>query len=120
MKLIYIAGPFRSTNADGTSNAWGVQQNVMAAMARALEVWKRGAAAICPHSNNMFFQDADGVTDQTWLDGDIELLIRSDAVFTTENWRKSVGATTEVKIAREREIPVLETLDDLEEFLRVR
>ena len=117
MTIVYIAGPFRATNANGTSNAWGVQQNVMRAMALALEVWKRGAVALCPHSNTMFFQDADGVTDTVWLDGDIELLKRSDAVLCTDNWRTSKGASAEVAWAMEIGKPVLFTLAELDQFL---
>lgn len=117
MKIVYIAGPFRSSNPDGKSNAWGVQQNVMRAMARALEVWRRGHAAVCPHSNTMFFQDADGCVDAVWLDGDIEILRRCDAVLTVEGWRQSKGATKEVELAKRWGKPVLETVDELERYL---
>lgn len=117
MRLIYIAGPYRSTNPDGKSNAWGVQQNVMRAMAQALEVWRRGHAAICPHSNTMFFQDADGCVDAVWLDGDLEILRRCDAVLTVDGWQRSKGATAEVELARKWGKPVLETVDELERYL---
>lgn len=118
MRVIYIAGPFRSTNPDGRSNAWGVQQNVMRAMARALEVWRRGHAAICPHANTMFFQDADGCVDDVWLTGDVELLRRCDAVLTVEGWEKSSGATAEVGLASKWGKPVLDSLADLDAYIK--
>lgn len=116
MKVIYIAGPFRSMNQNGKSNSWGVQQNIMTALTRALEVWKRGHVALCPHSNTFPFQDADGVADGVWLDGDIELLRRCDAVLVTDNWQQSTGARAEVRYAEHRGIPVLYDLNDLTAF----
>ena len=118
MKVVYIAGPFRSTNPDGRSNSWGVQQNVMQAMAVALEVWKMGHAALCPHANTMFFQDADGTVDSVWLRGDLEMLKRCDALMLAPNWEKSSGARAEVEFAQGNKIPVFTDLDDLYTWLR--
>lgn len=117
VKVVYVAGPFRSMNANGKLNAWGVQQNVMRAMAMGLEVFKRGHAALIPHSNTMFFSDADGCADSVWLDADIELLNRCDAVLVTPDWERSSGARAEVAHARERGIPVLLSLEELDRWL---
>jgi hypothetical protein len=117
VKLIYVAGPFRSRNVNGKSNAWGVQTNVMNAMKLALEVWKLGHAALCPHANTMFFQDADGCADEVWLDGDIEMLRRCDAMIVTSDWQRSSGARKEVSVADSLHIPVFETLDSLKGWL---
>lgn len=118
MKVIYVAGPFRSVNqTTGKSNAWGVQQNVMKAMALALEVWKRGCAAICPHSNTMFFQDADGIADHVWLDGDIELLRRADGMLLTDDWARSSGARAEKAFADQHGIRVFKELRELDDWL---
>lgn len=106
MKLVYVAGPFRSTNANGKSNAWGVQSNVMRAMAVALEVWKSGHTALCPHANTMFFQDADGVDDEIWLKGDLLMLEKCDAMVLTTDWERSSGARAEAAFARSKGIPV--------------
>lgn len=114
MLVVYIAGPFRASNPDtGKSDAWGVHCNVIRAMQAALEVWKHGAVALCPHSNTMFFQDAHGVQDKVWLDGDIELLRRCDAVFMVPGWQISSGATAEKKFAEDLGLSVFESLEDL-------
>lgn len=113
MKVVFISGPFRSTNTNGKSNAWGVQQNVMTAMSLGLEVWKLGHVAICPHANSMFFQDADGVQDKIWLDGYIEVLKRCDAVLCTDNWKNSSGAKAEVDKAHEFNKPVFYSIEQL-------
>lgn len=118
MKVVYIAGPFRAVcvGTSGLMNMWGVQKNVMEAMAMALEVWKRGHVGLCPHANAMFFQNADGCADSVWLEGDIELLRRSDAVLVTPRWQTSSGARAEVQYAEDHGIPVLYSLQDLNAF----
>lgn len=110
MKLVYVAGPFRSMNANGKSNAWGVQKNVMSAMAVALEIWKAGDVALCPHANTMFFQDADGVPDSAWLEGDLLMLSKCDAIVMAPGWERSSGARAELDYAFNRGLEVYETL----------
>jgi hypothetical protein len=109
MKVIYIAGPFRAPDQ------WGQQQNVMAAMALALEVWKLGHAAICPHSNTMFFQFA--APDHVWLDGDLAILRRCDAVLMAPAWPMSSGARAEHDDALSRGMPVFYSVESLRDWL---
>jgi nucleoside 2-deoxyribosyltransferase len=117
VKVIYIAGPYRATNPDGSPDMFRVQWNVMEAMTQALEVWRRGAIALCPHANTMFFTGAESLPDAVWLEGDLELLRRCDAVLTTPRWRFSEGAKAEVRFAVENGIPVFHDLLQLEEWL---
>jgi hypothetical protein len=98
MKVVYVAGPFR-----GPSH-WSIHQNIYRAETLALAVWAMGAAAICPHLNTAHFQNE--LPDHVWLDGDIELLRRCDAIIMTDDWRKSVGAVTEHEFAIANNIPV--------------
>lgn len=113
MKLVYIAGPFRSASQDvpGEQNAFGVLQNIMRAMSLSLEVWKAGAVGVCPHGNTFCFQGA--ADDKIWLDGDIELMKRCDAVLMTPDWQRSSGATAERDIARQEGMPIFYTLGAL-------
>lgn len=99
MKLVYVAGPFR-----GKSH-WDIACNIRRAEALALEVWRQGVAALCPHANTAHFQDA--APDHVWLDGDLEMLRRCDAMVLTPDWRRSSGATAEVKEAIKLGIPCL-------------
>lgn len=105
MKIVYIAGPFR-----GKSH-WDVECNVRRAEALALEAWRAGFAVICPHTNTRFFDGA--ADDSIWLNGDLEILHRCDAVLTTENWEESSGAKEEVRRAMIWNIPVFHSLEDL-------
>ena len=109
MKLIYIAGPYRA------SGEWELVQNIRRAEALALEVWKLGAACICPHKNTAFFGGT--APDELWLEGDLEMLRRCDAVLCTEDWERSAGARGEIKLAREIAIPVFEAIDELKSWL---
>lgn len=115
MKLIYVAGPFRSVGYNGQQNCWGIQVNVMHAMALALEVWRRGHAALCPHANTMFYQNA--AADEVWLEGDLEMLRRCDAILLTDNWERSSGARAEAEFAKSIGLPVLYDTNDLDAFL---
>ena len=110
MKVVYVAGPFRGPNN------WDIEENIRRAERLALEVWRSGAACICPHTNTRFFQGA--ADDAVWLDGDIEILNRCDAVVMTEDWQRSSGARAEEKHARENNIPVFYSLDALREWLK--
>jgi len=68
MKVLYICGPYRGRRL----------VNIVRARSAALFVWRCGGVALCPHLNTAFF---DGkMPDQVWLDGDLELLSRSDAI----------------------------------------
>lgn len=120
MPVVYVAGPFRcaSQHVPGQQDCWGIQKNVMAAMELALEVWRRGAAAVTPHANTMFFQNA--APDHVWLDGDLAILAKCDAVLMTPDWLRSSGAKAEHAFALEHKIPVLYDLSQLDAWIAER
>jgi hypothetical protein len=97
-KLVYIAGPFRA------ASQWRQEQNIRRAEEVALEVWRAGGVAICPHLNTRFF--GGELPDQAWLDGDLEILRRCDALVTVDGWKSSEGAVAEVNFAETSGIPV--------------
>ncbi len=100
MKLVYVAGPYRSK--------WGIVGraiNIIKARKVAKELWQAGYAVICPHSNTAFF---DGiVTDEMVLKGDIEILKRCDFIAMMPGYKKSKGAVTEYDFAVGNNIPVI-------------
>lgn len=101
MKVAYIAGPFRA------ENNWEIWQNIQVAATLALSVWKIGAVALCPHMNTFCFQGA--APDSVWLEGDLELVRRCDAILTTPDWQRSTGAQAEVDLARALGKPVFQS-----------
>lgn len=109
MKVVYVAGPFRG------ANSWEMEQNIRRAEALALEAWRLGAAVICPHANTRFFQGA--APDSVWLDGDLAILGRCDAILMTPDWRRSAGARAERDYAMISGIPIFYGLDVLRAWL---
>jgi hypothetical protein len=115
--VVYIAGPFRSASfyVEGQQDSWGIMQNVMAAASLSLGVWRLGAVGLCPHMNTFCFQNA--APDDVWLDGDLALLAKCEAVLMTDDWQRSSGARAEETFARERGIPVFYSLGQLATWL---
>jgi hypothetical protein len=112
MKVVYVAGPLRG------KSGWEMELNIRRAESLALEVWKLGAAAICPHAMNRFYFGALGpMGDQAFLDGDFEIITRCDVILFTEDWMDSTGALMEHKVARKEGIPMVFDLDELEAWL---
>lgn len=92
MKVAYIVGPYRSKTIRG------IVENIRTAERYALKYWKSGYAVICPHKNTALL---DGATeDEVWLEGDKELLKRSDLIVVTPNWEKSKGSVQEIRYAK--------------------
>ncbi len=99
MKVIYVAGAYRADTPEATA------RNIRRAEAVARQLWRMGAAVICPHLNSFFF---DGLVPDEWfLNGYLEMVRRSDMVVTVPNWVRSQGAKAEVWEAQKRRIPVL-------------
>lgn len=105
MKVVYVAGPFRGPDS------WTMECNIRRAEALALEVWRRGIAVICPHANTRFFQGA--APDEVWLEGDVAILDRCDAIIMTPDWQRSTGATAEWKHAVGTGTPVFYDVESL-------
>ena len=100
MKLAYIAGPYRAETPSG------IVKNIRNAEAVAIKYWQKGYAVICPHKNTALF---DGLCpDETWLDGDIEILKRCDLVVMATGWRNSAGSIYEHETAILNGIEVIE------------
>jgi hypothetical protein len=106
MKLVYVAGPYRAPTE------WQLVQNIRRAEALALEVWQLGLACICPHKNTALLGGA--ADDSLWLEGDLEMMRRCDAVICTDDWQRSAGARNEVAEARRLGIPVFESVAELQ------
>jgi len=100
--IVYLAGPIRPK---GNQTMRG---NVNAAKAIALELWRAGYAVICPHANSdLPIELADKECEPSiWLNGDLEIVARCDAVIVLPGWETSAGAKGEIQFAEERKIPV--------------
>ena len=68
------------------------------------------------HKNTALFGGA--APDSVWLEGDLEMMRRCDAILCTDDWERSAGARDEVKLARELNIPVFFSIAEFETWLR--
>ena len=100
--IVYLAGPIRPKNGQT------LRGNVDAAKAIALELWRAGYAVICPHANSdLPVELADKECEPSvWLNGDLEIVARCDAVIVLPGWETSFGTKGEIKFAKEHWIPV--------------
>jgi len=96
MRVIYVAGKYL-----GESD-WETYLNVHHARLAAWRLWQEGWAVICPHSNTAFFggvgernKDDPKGDWKKWINGDLEIIARCDAVYMLSNWRNSQGARIE-------------------------
>ncbi len=109
MKVIYVAGPLRA------SNAWDQEQNIRRAEELSLRIWRAGAAAICPHAMNRYYQNI--LPDETWLRGDFEIIRRCDALYLLPKWETSEGTLRERTVAVHNKIRLLYGWVDFEDYL---
>jgi nucleoside 2-deoxyribosyltransferase len=103
--FIYVAGPYRG------GNSWDTEQNIRKAEAVGMECVKAGFAVHCPHTN---FRFGEGwLPDPVWLQADITVMRRCDAVMVCPGWEQSSGTKAEIAIAMQDELPVFYDLRDM-------
>lgn len=111
--IIYLATPIRPK---GNQTLDG---NIAKAKQIALELWKKGYTVICPAANSdlpISLAEKELEADR-WLNGDIEILQRCDAMVVSPGWQLSDGVKGEISCAEMYGIPTyyypdLPELDD--------
>lgn len=99
--VLYISGPYFSAD-----HIHGTEGNILNASKIALEAWRKGWAVICPHKNTAGFHHATEIPHQVWLDGDLAILLRCDAILMIPGYNRSTGARMELDVAETTGIPV--------------
>jgi uncharacterized UPF0146 family protein len=94
--IVYTAGKY-SGNVD---------ENIANARKVAIELWEMGHAVICPHLNSAHMELDCKATWEDYLNGDLEIISRMDAIVMLEGWEDSKGAKMELDFARKLNIPV--------------
>jgi nucleoside 2-deoxyribosyltransferase len=100
--LIYVAGPIRPIRGRT------VTENIDIAKGIALELWKAGHAVICPHANtDLPYSLAEKECEENiWLQGDLVMIARCDAMVIVPDWQGSKGTQGEIEFAEARGIPI--------------
>jgi hypothetical protein len=99
-KLIYVAGSYRA------DCEYQVKLNIRKAEDVGVELWASGWVAVVPHMNTAFFGGAYGLPDSVWLEGDLIIISRCDALVVLPGWQFSSGTRTEIELAQRLDIPV--------------
>jgi len=98
MRISYVAGKYRSDTERG------LIRNIRMAEAVAIDLWKMGYMAFCPHLNTAHFGGL--LPDEVWLRGGLAMLKLCALVVMVPNWKDSEGARKERAVALARNIPV--------------
>lgn len=95
-KVVYVSGKY-SGNID---------ENIHAARLAAIKIWEHGNIALTPHLNTAHFEIDCNCKYEDYIEGDLELLERCDAVVMLPGWEESAGAVKERNAALIEMIPI--------------
>lgn len=103
MKLIYVSGKYTGTPEQ-------VLANIRVSELASLKLLNLDWAVLTPHKNTSGYEKFEkqfpNLDYNFFMDIDVEMLRRCDAIFMLENWVDSRGAKIELDFAIENNIPV--------------
>ena len=100
-KLIYIAGPY--SDYCGFKD---IQKNIEYAEKAMERLLKFDWSVICPHKNTAHLDDMEDMTPWKWVDMDLVMLERCDAIYMLNGWTASIGAKREFEFACDNGIKI--------------
>lgn len=106
--VVYIAGPYRAATRHQ------VHRNVRAAEEVGHAVMALGAMPLIPHANTFHLDGA--FPDARFLDGDLALLWRCDAMVACPGWHTSEGTMAEIRFSASNGIPWFDCVDEMEKL----
>lgn len=98
--VAYIAGPYSGD----------IDKNIERAEKISIELIKKGYSVITPHKNTAYYEKyekEEGLSINTWMEMDFNIIQRCDVVFVMENWTESLGVIQEIRYAKTHDIPVI-------------
>ena len=99
--LIYTAGPYSASAGAGT-----VEENITRARDVAARLWDMGYSVICPHMNTAGFEKLTQLSNEQFVDRDLEIVERCDGLVMLPYWEQSRGAIREHVHAREHGLQI--------------
>ncbi len=105
MKIVFICGPL-TTGGDGSRDY--IDKNIKTAEEYQIALANKGVGFFCAHTHTSWHSEKGSTAPETfYYDLDLDFLRRSsDAVLAIPGWEKSWGASNEVKIAKELNLPI--------------
>lgn len=111
--VLYVSGPYSGLDEDA------IDVNIKKAGKIAQQLWDEGFTVFCPHTNTAHFSH-ESTPYEGYIEGDLVLVARCDAIVMIEDWQKSKGALIEKERAELLNLPVfdLETqsIKDIKDF----
>ena len=117
MKKIFISGALNGFESNAENNSF--VNNVYKMLQVAGEVRGLGAATYVPCQDVLTSFATGGLSHEEYYAHDLVWLEHCDALILVPGWEVSKGVEGEIKRAQELNIPIFETIEDLEEFLEV-
>lgn len=109
-KVIYIAGPYRASKQYMQFN------RIMWMREFGILIWQDGGVPIVPLLNTF---GMDGVlTHDQFIEGDLEIVRRCDALLLIGDWHFSAGCRLERDAAIEAGLPIFTTMAQVRDFIR--
>lgn len=113
MKIVYLGGPYRAPTP------WDIECNVHRARDAAATIVRElhdlDVFPLTPHANTAHFDNL--APDVYYLNGTLEALRRSDALFLLPGWEKSSGTLAEKAEAERLGIPIFYSVIELKAWL---
>jgi len=105
--LVYVIGAYSGN----------VTENIKKAEEASIALIRAGYHVFTPHKNTAGYEKyqndllAQGIylTYQTWIDMDLDILSRCDAIFIMDSAKDSKGSQIEIAFAKEHNIPEVTT-----------
>lgn len=100
--LIYVAGAYNAPTPEG------ILYNIASAEAVSIVLIKNGWNVFTPHKNTSGYEQYEGgeISKDTWLQMDLCILERCDALYAIGSWETSKGSQQEIYFASDHSIPV--------------
>ena len=97
-KLLYVAGPYSGDT----------KENIIRAEEVSIGLIRNGFHVYTPHKNMAGYEqyEDDKIGYKTWIDMDLDILSRCDAIYVMKDSENSVGVQKETAFARKHKIPI--------------
>lgn len=102
-KLVYVIGAYSANDKNTIADHINEAENI------SIDLIRAGYHVITPHKNTAGYEnyEDDKLTYQTWIDMDLNILSRCDAIFIMDNAKESKGSKIEIEFARKNNIPMV-------------
>ncbi len=98
-KLLYIAGAYSGNTIENIKKAEEVSINLIS----------NGFHVVTPHKNTSGYEkyENEKITYKTWIDMDLDILSRCDAIYVMQNSHNSNGVKKEIECAKKLNMPII-------------